>query len=94
MSEPILDRLTTNHSRDMNQIYATNEIAALLVNGGRAIYQQTINWSNHSVTSGYYSTLKQARLSAIKIAKQYGYTIPKWYEFWRSSDTNILKWKD
>lgn len=68
---------------------------ALASNNGNPIYGASIIWNNgaSAVHVQWYKTQRQAYIKAINAAKKMGYTIPKWWQFWRHSDTNVKHWR-
>lgn len=56
-------------------------------------YGQAITWDENYVLADGFPTLRAARIRAIQLAKRDGYTIPRWWQFWWWSDTNVLDWR-
>lgn len=71
-----------------------NLIKMLELNGGKTIYTQTIHWDEGSITVDSTISMSEARKIAMRCALEDGYTIPKWWQFWRRKDTNISKWPE
>ena len=52
---------------------------------------QSVSWhgkdgSMTTIKTPPYSTLREARLAAIESAKHFGYTAPRWWQWWRWGD--------
>ena len=62
----------------------------------KTVYGFIITWShldgstNELKVSGY-RTPNMARLSAIVLATQQGWTRPKWWQWWRRKDTKVFE---
>lgn len=68
---------------------------ALKDNDTNGLFSASIVWDGGAkgVHARWFPTLRQARLQAIKMAKRDGYTIPRWWQFWRREDTDVRKWR-
>lgn len=53
----------------------------------RILYGQTIVWGKASFSVNGCLTPEEARQKAIEMAKQAGWTNPRWWQFWRAGDT-------
>lgn len=52
-------------------------------------YGYTIRWSGGAVTANGHARFENAVFVAVDIALASGWTPPRWWEFWRWSETQV-----
>jgi hypothetical protein len=53
------------------------------------IHWTELNGDRHNVSSGWHGSLEAARWEALQMAKAFGWTPPRWWQFWRWNDTRL-----
>lgn len=55
-------------------------------------WSQAINYKNGSFKVTSSKSLKKAQLDVLRFAREDGYKLPKWWQFW-NKDTDVRKWR-
>lgn len=76
----------------MPPVIGNSYLEARKNNNGRKVYSAQIGWETGAVMSCYYTDRSEARFWVLEQAFKRGYTIPKWWQFWRKNITDVRKW--
>ncbi len=61
---------------------------------GQTIYWRDLRGVTSAVTVDKCTSPKEATTNAIAFAKELGWTPPKWWQFWRWSDTRPIIYEE